>query len=86
MQLRVFSRTAFCNSVETHVAYIFHNLVCFQIDLGFLPAHVCFYFNLIQQPAKKSLKNVILLIFSFRSQKNRHFLGLKIKRSYIKGG
>ena len=45
------------------------------------PAHVCFYFNLIQQSAKKIFKNVILLILSFRSQKNRHFLGLKIKRN-----
>ena len=83
--LRVFSRTALFNSVETYVAYIFH-FVCFQMDLGFLPAHVCFYFNLIQQPAKKFKRNVILLILSFRSQKNLHFLGLTIKRNYFNGG
>ena len=48
----IFANTASCNSVETHVAHIFH-LVCFQMDSGFLPAYVSFNFNLIQQSAKK---------------------------------
>ena len=47
-QLRVFSRTALCNSVETYVAYIFH-LARFQMDLGFFPGNICLYFNLIQR-------------------------------------
>ena len=53
---------------------------------SYRPAHVCFYFNLIQASAKKTLKNVILVILSFRSKKNWHFLGLKIKRNYFNGG
>ena len=83
--LRVFSHTALCNSVKTHVAFIFH-FICFQIDLGLLPAHVRFYFNLIQPSANFFFKNVIiLLILILRSQKNLHFLGPKIKRNYFNG-
>ena len=85
MFLGEFSRSALCKSKMTYVAYIFY-LVCFQMDLGFLPVHICFYFNLIQPSAKKLYKNVILLILSFKSQKNQHFLGLKIKRHYFNGG
>ena len=63
-QLRVFSRTALCNSVETHAAYIFP-LVCFQINLRFLPAHVCFYSNLIQSSAEKNSKKCNFTDFEF---------------------
>ena len=58
----------------------------FPNRFGIPPGTCLFLFQPDTTTCKKIIKNVILLILSFRSQKNRHFLGLKIKRNYFNGG
>ena len=62
----------------------FH-LVCFQMDLGLLPAHVLFLFEPDTNICKKIIKKKNLTDFEFWKPENRHFPGPKIKRDYFNG-